>query len=125
MLSFAYLFFYFSMHRHIKNIYLSLFVSKAKNWFKVLRLIERLDGPGSYFYIHVDARQSYLYDRLVEITRDKDNVRMVETRFTTIWGGSSLLSMLLTCISQLLLIKEWKWDFVLNLSESDYPVKTR
>ena len=87
--------------------------------------MERLDGPGSYFYIHVDARQNYLYDRLTEITRDKDNVRMVETRFTTIWGGSSLLSMLLTCISQLLLIKEWKWDFVLNLSESDYPVKTR
>ena len=55
----------------------------------------------------------------------RSNMRMAPSRYTTIWGGSSLLSMLLACIKDLLTISQWKWDFVLNLSESDYPVKTR
>lgn len=32
--------------------------------------------------------------------------------------------MLRSCMWELLNIKEWNWDFVLNLSESDFPVKT-
>ena len=32
--------------------------------------------------------------------------------------------MLVSCMSELLAMDDWKWDFVLNLSESDYPVKS-
>lgn len=31
--------------------------------------------------------------------------------------------MLVKCMSDLLAMDDWKWDFVINLSESDYPVK--
>lgn len=48
---------------------------------------------------------------------------MARKRFATIWGGASLLSMLLSSMKELLKLG-WEWDFVLNLSESDYPVKT-
>jgi len=92
---------------------------------QILRLIHRLDGPGSFFYIHVDARQDYLHRELSNLARGRTNVRMAKTRFSTIWGGASLLSMLLSCMQELLEIVEWDWDFVLNLSESDYIVKTR
>lgn len=51
------------------------------------------------------------------------NIRLTRKRFATIWGGASLLTMLLTSMSELL-ATEWKWDFVINLSESDFPVKT-
>lgn len=50
------------------------------------------------------------------------NVRLSRKRFATIWGGASLLDMLLTSMKDLLGLN-WDWDFVINLSESDYPVK--
>lgn len=50
-------------------------------------------------------------------------MRLTRQRFATIWGGASLLEMLRSCMWELLNIKDWKWDFVLNLSESDFPVK--
>lgn len=51
------------------------------------------------------------------------NIRLTRRRYATIWGGASLLTMLLSCMQELVSLP-WKWDFVLNLSESDYPVKT-
>ena len=47
-------------------------------------------------------------------------------RYSTIWGGASLLTMLVSAMKQLLEMSDWvDWDFVLNLSESDFPVKTQ
>lgn len=51
------------------------------------------------------------------------NIKLSKRRFSTIWGGASLLRMLLLSMQELLGSK-WKWDFVINLSESDFPVKT-
>ena len=44
-------------------------------------------------------------------------------RFSTIWGGATLLQMLLTNFGNLLSKSDWQWDYVLNLSESDFPLK--
>lgn len=92
---------------------------------QVVRLVELLDGPGSFFLVHVDARQDYLDRELRRLTAHKINVRVTRRRFSTIWGGATLLSMLLSCLEELLAIQDWDWDFVLNLSESDYPIKPR
>ena len=92
---------------------------------QVLRLIRVLNGPGSYFYIHIDSRQEYLYRELDELSRTMPNLKMVRRRFASMWGGVSLLTMLLSSTQELLEIQDWDWDFVLNLSESDYPVKRR
>ena len=54
------------------------------------------------------------------------NLRLVSKRYSTIWGGASLLTMLLSALRELLAMPDWTdWDFVLNLSESDFPVKTQ
>ena len=53
-----------------------------------------------------------------------DNIYVTPNRWATIWGGASLLSMLTDCFKDLLQ-RDWKWDFVLNLSESQYPLKKR
>ncbi|XP_018787880.1 PREDICTED: xylosyltransferase oxt [Bactrocera latifrons] len=90
---------------------------------QVHRLIKTLYSPDHVFYIHVDARQEYLYRKLLELESKFPNIRLGRKRFSTIWGGASLLTMLMQCMEDLL-ASEWQWDFVINLSESDFPVKT-
>uniref|UniRef100_W8C4M3 protein xylosyltransferase n=1 Tax=Ceratitis capitata TaxID=7213 RepID=W8C4M3_CERCA len=90
---------------------------------QVHRLIKTLYSPEHVFYIHVDARQSYLYRKLLELESKFSNIRLGRKRFSTIWGGASLLTMLMQCMEDLL-ASEWRWDFIINLSESDFPVKT-
>lgn len=68
-------------------------------------------------------RQDYLYRELLELEEKFPNIRLARKRFSTIWGGASLLTMLLQCMQDLL-ESSWHWDFVINLSESDFPVKT-
>ena len=51
------------------------------------------------------------------------NVAVTSWRMATIWGGSSLLQMLLRALDDLVKKEDWKWDFFINLSASDYPIK--
>ncbi|EDW33154.1 oxt [Drosophila persimilis] len=90
---------------------------------QVHRLLKALYAPEHVYYIHVDERQDYLYRKLLELEQKFPNIRLARKRFSTIWGGASLLTMLLQCMEDLLKSK-WQWDFVINLSESDFPVKT-
>ncbi|RZC41939.1 Branch, WSC, and/or Xylo C domain containing protein, partial [Asbolus verrucosus] len=71
----------------------------------------------------IRQREYYLFCELLFLERRFPNIRLTRRRFATIWGNASLLEMLLSCMSELLNMSSWKWDFVLNLSESDYPVK--
>ncbi|XP_017108947.2 xylosyltransferase oxt [Drosophila bipectinata] len=90
---------------------------------QVHRLLKALYAPEHVYYIHVDERQDYLYRKLLELEAKFPNIRLARKRFSTIWGGASLLTMLLQCMQDLL-SSNWHWDFVINLSESDFPVKT-
>ncbi|XP_020814451.1 xylosyltransferase oxt [Drosophila serrata] len=90
---------------------------------QVHRLLKALYAPEHVYYIHVDERQDYLYRKLLELETKFPNIRLARKRFSTIWGGASLLTMLLQCMKDLLQ-SNWHWDFVINLSESDFPVKT-
>ena len=80
----------------------------------------------NYFYVHVDSRQDYLYREMKTLEAEfPKNIYVTPNRWATIWGGASLLSMLTDCFRSLLRKTDWEWDFVLNLSESDYPLKKR
>lgn len=91
---------------------------------QVKRLLKRLmyEGNQHYFYIHVDSRQKYMYREMKHLEAQFGNgkIKVAEQRWATIWGGASLLKMLLGCMKDM----TWKeWDFVINLSESDYILK--
>ncbi|XP_069970502.1 xylosyltransferase oxt [Penaeus vannamei] len=88
------------------------------------RMFKALYHKDHYYFIHVDSRQDYLYGEMLKLEQQFDNIQVSRYRLSTIWGGASLLTILLHCMEQVLLIKSWKWDFVINLSESDYPIKT-
>ncbi|KAG8228198.1 hypothetical protein J437_LFUL004323 [Ladona fulva] len=111
---------------------------------QVRRLLKALFHTRHFFFIHVDARQDYLFRELLPLEHMKllkdpwgnvsarssavspspfSNIRLSRKRFSTIWGGASLLRTLLESMRQLL-HSPWPWDYVVNLSESDFPVKT-
>lgn len=55
-----------------------------------------------------------------------ENVHVSSWSMATMWGGASLLQMHLRVFEELQSMKTsgmWNWDFVLNLSESDFPIK--
>ena len=55
---------------------------------------------------------------------DYPNVYIPKWQMASIWGGASLLQVLLRVLEDLeYSLTHWKWDFFINLSESDYPLK--
>lgn len=68
-------------------------------------------------------RQDYLHRKLSKLEKEFPNIKLATKRYSTIWGGASLLRMLLTSMRDILQLG-WKWDYVINLSESDFPIKS-
>ncbi|GFO18584.1 xylosyltransferase oxt, partial [Plakobranchus ocellatus] len=92
---------------------------------QVARLLRVIYSPDHFYYIHVDKRQEFLYRELLPLQDRLSNVMLTSKRFSTIWGGASLLQAHLTFLSELFLERPaWNWDYYINLSESDYPVKS-
>ncbi|KAH9489879.1 hypothetical protein Btru_044479 [Bulinus truncatus] len=91
---------------------------------QITRLLRLIYSPGHYYYIHVDKRQEYLFRELLPLEERFSNVYLTRERFSTIWGGASLLQAHLSFLRELIEDKkDWSWDYYINLSESDYPVK--
>lgn len=91
---------------------------------QVRRLIRLLYHRDHFFYIHVDQRSDYLHREISAISERFTNIRVTPWRYATIWGGASLLQVYLRAIDDLIQMKDVKWDFFINLSESDFPIKT-
>ena len=51
-----------------------------------------------------------------------ENVKVTDKRWATIWGGASLLKMMISSMKEMKSLK-WQMDYIINLSESDYPLK--
>ena len=91
-----------------------------------------LTRPLTYSFIHLltscslslSQRSDYLYRQVREMVKPFPNVYVPTWRIATIWGGASLLQMLLRSIEEIeTVLQEWDWDFFINMSESDYPLK--
>ncbi|XP_056144335.1 xylosyltransferase 1-like [Lampris incognitus] len=88
------------------------------------RLFKAIYHTSHYYYIHVDQRSNYLHREVVALAHQYTNVRVTSWRMATIWGGASLLSMYLRSMEDLLKMADWSWDFFINLSAADYPIRT-
>uniref|UniRef100_A0A8C9WL14 Xylosyltransferase 1 n=1 Tax=Scleropages formosus TaxID=113540 RepID=A0A8C9WL14_SCLFO len=88
------------------------------------RLFKSIYHTDHYYYIHVDQRSDYLHRQVVELANQYPNVQVTPWRMATIWGGASLLSMYLQSMKDLLAMQDWTWDFFINLSAADYPIRT-
>nr|CAG4641469.1 EOG090X01AN [Eurycercus lamellatus] len=90
---------------------------------QVTRLIRMIYRPHHIYLIHVDARQDYLFRNLLQLELKYPNIRLTRKRHSSIWGGASLLDVLLEAMEQLLEM-DAHWQFAFNLSESDFPLKS-
>lgn len=54
------------------------------------------------------------------------NVKVANWSMESIWSGPTLLRTHLSAMKDLVHLKSsstWNWDYVINLSESDFPIK--
>ncbi|KAI7803608.1 xylosyltransferase 1 [Triplophysa rosa] len=91
---------------------------------QVQRLFKAIYHTSHFYYIHVDQRSNYLHRQMVALADQYPNVRVTSWRMSTIWGGASLLTMYLQGMKDLLAMRDWPWDFFINLSAADYPIRT-
>nr|XP_055050166.1 xylosyltransferase 1 isoform X1 [Misgurnus anguillicaudatus] len=91
---------------------------------QVQRLFKAIYHTSHFYYIHVDQRSNYLHRQMVALADQYPNVRVTSWRMSTIWGGASLLTMYLQSMKDLLAMRDWPWDFFINLSAADYPIRT-
>ena len=57
---------------------------------------------------------------------NRTNFRISPWSMEPSWGSSKRLKMFLQVMKDLIDLKssgEWNWDFMINLSESDFPIK--
>ncbi|KAJ1096997.1 hypothetical protein NDU88_002127 [Pleurodeles waltl] len=88
------------------------------------RMLKAIYHKDHFYYIHCDKRSNYLHRQVIQIAKKYPNVRVTPWRMSTIWGGASLLSTYLQSMKDLLEMKDWSWDFFINLSAADYPIRT-
>ncbi|KAK6107657.1 Core-2/I-Branching enzyme family protein [Brugia pahangi] len=100
----------------------------GRNIRQVNRLFRIIYSPKHYYIIHVDSRQQYMFEGMKELVATVQkagykNVYLMEKRYATIWAGAALLSMILEVLKTALYTLNWNsWDFMLNLSESNFPI---
>ncbi|XP_007543459.1 xylosyltransferase 1 [Poecilia formosa] len=87
------------------------------------RLFKAIYHTSHFYYIHVDQRSNYLHRQVQALASQYPNVRVTPWRMATIWGGASLLTMYLRSMADLLAMRDWSWDFFINLSAADYPIR--
>uniref|UniRef100_A0A8C9NZW8 Xylosyltransferase 1 n=1 Tax=Spermophilus dauricus TaxID=99837 RepID=A0A8C9NZW8_SPEDA len=88
------------------------------------RMFKAIYHKDHFYYIHVDKRSNYLHRQVLQFAGQYGNVRVTPWRMATIWGGASLLATYLQSMRDLLEMTDWPWDFFINLSAADYPIRT-
>jgi protein xylosyltransferase len=68
-------------------------------------------------------RENYLYEELLILSKKFSNIHLTSKRYPTTWGASTLLTAHLEAFKQIFEELKWNFSFVLNLSESDFPLK--
>ena len=100
-----------------------LFQVHGRSLRQIMRHLKWLYNDSDYFFFHVDSRSSYLHRSIKELeSRSPQNIIVTDNRYATIWGGASLLKMIMSCLAEMQ-SRKWEMDYVINLSESDYILK--
>ncbi len=99
-----------------------ILVHKYPNQFK--RLFKAIYDPKNYYLVHVDKRAGKdLYKQISNFLVDFPNTQLLNSQ-NVVWGGYSMVDVELKGIRKLLKISA-KWDFFINLSGQDFPLKSQ
>ena len=89
-----------------------------KNANIVYHTCQKLSGEGINFLIHVDKNSHEDFSMLKTIK----GLEFSDVRYATAWGSSGLVKATAYCLK--LISKTYNTDYVILMSESDYPVKS-
>jgi hypothetical protein len=108
---------------------IAYFLLVHKDFDNIVSLINALVDPYVTILIHVDGKDPELKERILEflaeeskINRSYARVRVMKRSFCGLWGHSSLVYVQLAGFFELLTISS-EWEYVINLSGHDYPLK--
>ena len=99
-----------------------ILVHRYPNQFK--RLFRAVYGTKNYYLIHVDKKAgTALYEEISNFLVDFPNAHILKSQ-NVVWGGYSMVDVELRGMQKLLMISK-KWDFFINLSGQDFPLKSQ
>ncbi|MBU4225373.1 MAG: beta-1,6-N-acetylglucosaminyltransferase [Chloroflexi bacterium] len=88
------------------------------------RLFRAIYHPANYYLVHVDKRSGVgLQTEIQDFLSSFANASLLKSE-STLWGGYSLVDAELRGIEELLKISP-KWEFFINLSGQDFPLKSQ
>ncbi len=88
-----------------------------------MRLFRAIYHPNNYYFIHVDKRAGGLHTEIQDFLASFSNAHLLESQ-NVVWGGYSMVDVALRGIKELLKISA-EWDFFINLSGQDYPLRSQ
>ncbi len=92
------------------------------NQFK--KLFTAIYHPSNYYLVHVDKKSGLkLQDEIKDFLAEFPNAAILKSE-NTLWGGYSLVDAELRGINELLNMGK-EWDFFINLSAQDFPLKSQ
>lgn len=90
----------------------------------VKRLFRAIYHPANYYLVHVDRRSGVGFQaEIQEFLSRFTNASMLKSK-SILWGGYSIVDAELRGIEELLKISS-KWEFFINLSGQDFPLKSQ
>ena len=99
-----------------------ILVHRYPNQFK--RLFKAIYHPDNHYLIHVDKRSgTALQTEIQNFLADFPNASLLKSE-KAIWGGYSLVDAELRGIKELLRMDK-QWEFFINLSAQDFPLKSQ
>lgn len=88
------------------------------------RLFKALYHPENYYLIHLDKKASIeIYEDIKDFLTDFPSTYILESE-NIVWGGYSMVQVELNGMNHLLKLNV-EWDFFINLSGQDYPLKSQ
>jgi len=88
------------------------------------RLFRAIYHPANYYLVHVDKRSGVgLQTEIQDFLSSFANASLLKSQ-STLWGGYSLVDVELRGIEELLKIGS-EWEFFINLSGQDFPLKSQ
>lgn len=89
-----------------------------KNADFVYHTCKMLEGKDTYFYIHVDSGSKESFKEL----ENNPHVKLAKERYKCEWGKGGIVYAIMSSIKTILSL--WDTEYIILMSESDYPVKS-
>lgn len=88
------------------------------------RCFKAIYHPNNYYLIHLDKKASNkIHENVREFLADFPNTSILDSE-NVVWGGYSMVQVELNGIKELLKLHT-DWDFYINLSGQDFPLKSQ